>query len=233
MLWRISAAAISVVVLVVAGVFVWRLTQPERVESGANGYGAVKRVVVDIGDGDITLSPGKGEVTVEKRLAWTTIQQPQLTATVAGDTLTIGGGCTGDTRFGLGGHCSTRLTITVPDGLAVDVTAEASELRVQGVTGSLKLRAASGTIRGDGLRAGDVDAHIDSGDVRLEFAAAPKNVSAAAEAGDVTVALAPGAYHVSADTQQGARSVQVTDDTAAASTVTARTSTGDVLIKYS
>ncbi|MFI5914623.1 DUF4097 family beta strand repeat-containing protein [Dactylosporangium sp. NPDC051541] len=230
MAWRISAAAISAVVLLIAGVVVWRLVQPERVHTGSAAYDALHKIVVDIGDGNVTLSPGTGGVTVEQRLAWTTLRTPALSESVSGDTLTIRGGCAG-TRFD--GHCTASLTITVPDGVAVDVRADAGELRAQGVTGALKLRAATGTIRGEGLRAGDVDVHIDSGDVQLAFAERPRSVTAAAEAGDVTVALAPGAYHVSADTQQGERDIQVTEDSAATSTVTARTSTGDVRIRYS
>jgi hypothetical protein len=232
--WRVFAVAASVVVLLVAAVVVWQVVLPERVRTQTLSYSGVQKIVVDVGDGDVTLQPAAtGAVVVQERLAWTTVGRPGLTGTVDGSVLTIGGGCSGSVWQRLGGRCTTGLTVSVPDGMPVSVTVEAGDVRVAGLTGPLLLRASAGSIRGDGLRSGSVDAHIDSGDIGLSFAAVPRTVTAVAETGDVTVALARGAYHVLAEPGQGERDIQVGDDPAATATVTARSSFGGVHIHYS
>ncbi|MFC0528358.1 DUF4097 family beta strand repeat-containing protein [Phytohabitans kaempferiae] len=251
--WMTLGTAATVVVLLFAGAVAWTWLSPKRTDEDRQSYRqAVARVHLDSNAGDITVSPGEpGVVTVEHRLAWSSLRKPTVERTWSGDTLTITGRCprTG-LKFGLGSDCTMDYVLTVPPDVTLDLRTEAGSVRVSDLTGEMRLaasagditaenvsgplwaRADSGQITGTGLRSDTTDVEIDSGDVELSYAEAPPSVSAVASAGDVVIALPAGAYKVTAEAASGDERVGVTTDPAATSAVTARTSAGDVTIQY-
>ncbi|MDQ7903611.1 DUF4097 family beta strand repeat-containing protein [Phytohabitans sp. ZYX-F-186] len=252
--WRTLGAAATVLVLLFAGAVAWTWLSPERTDEHRETYRQeVSRVTLDSNAGDITVTAGEaGAVTVERRLAWTSLRKPTVEEKWSGDTLTITGRCPGTgLKFGLGSDCTLDYVLRVPPGVALDLRTEAGSVRVSDLTGEVRLtasagditaehvsgplyaRADSGKITGVGLRSDTTDVEIDSGDVDLTYAEVPPTVSAVASAGDVVIHLPSGAYAVTADAASGDERVEVTTDPGAPSSVTARTSAGDVTIQYS
>ncbi|HWH00884.1 MAG TPA: DUF4097 family beta strand repeat-containing protein [Pilimelia sp.] len=252
--WRALGVVASVLVLLLAGLLAWGWLAPRRTEERTQTYRQpVGRVQVEVDAGDVTVvgASAGGEVTVERRLAWRTARTPTVAETWSGDALRVTGRCpsTGLT-LGLGGDCSIELVLRVPPQVAVEVRTDAGAVRLRDLTGEvqvavsagdvsadalagpLRIRSDSGEISAAGLRGDRVEVRADAGEIRLGFAEPPAAVSVVSSAGDVTVELAPGSYRVSADTDAGRRRVEVTNDPAAARTVTARTEAGDIHIRY-
>lgn len=251
--WMTLGTAATVVVLLFAGAVAWTWLSPQRTDNGRQTYRqAVSRVTLDSNAGDVTVAAGEpGAVTVERRISWTSLRKPTVEETWSGDTLTVTGRCprTG-LKFGLGSDCKMDYVLRVPPGVAVDVrteagnvravdltgevrlTASAGEITAESISGPLYARADSGQITGVGLRSDTTDVAIDAGGVELTYAEVPPTVSAVASAGDVVIHLPAGAYDVTADAASGDERVEVTSDPGAPSSVTARTSAGDVLIQY-
>lgn len=251
--WRTLGAVASVLILFLAGVTVWGWLRPEHnADRHFEHAGAVARVTVRTGDGDVTVQPGSGRgVTVDSHLSWTTLRAAGATVTVQGDSLQVAGECpTGDLPFGIGGTCRVDVVVHVPAATPVEVTTEggdvqvadlsggvslstaAGDVDVHDLSGDLSLRSDAGTVDGSGLRSPVVHARLDAGDLTLTFAAAPTTVTAVADAGDVTLALARGSYQVHAQTDSGSPEVDVANDPEATSTVTARAGAGSMRIRY-
>lgn len=248
-LGRALGTALTVVVLVVAGVAAWTWLAPDRGEARSHTYRQpVTSVHLDNDDGDITVHAGPpGAVTVASRLSWTTLGRPTTEESWDGDTLTIAGRCP---RTHPGSACVVDYVLVVPPGVALDLrtgagavrardltgdvrlAAAAGDVTADDVTGPLRVRADTGRVTGSGLRSDAVDIEIGSGDVALTFAEPPATATAVAGHGDVVVGLPAGAYDVAADAASGDDTVEVRQDPAAPSRVTARTGAGDVHVRY-
>ena len=121
------------------------------------------------------------------------------------------------------------------DGLSgdVDLRTSSGDVNVRGLSGPTALKTGSGDVNAAELRARTVQAVSSSGDVELEFRAAPDDVDSATASGDVNVVLPPPlAYRVEADTGSGDREVGVDEDSSSPRVVRARTSSGDVIVAY-
>ena len=181
--------------------------------------GAVERVTVDAGDGEILVVAGAdSEVRVDSTVhgSWHT---PKLRAVRVGDEVRLRAHCPG---FSIG-PCRASLVIHVPAATAVDVRAGAGDLTANGVSGNVQLRTGSGDVQADGL-SGAVDLRTGSGDV-----------STRGLGGDVTLRTASG--DVSAEALSSARVKAVTssgdvdlDFVSAPRDVDAASASGDVQI---
>jgi hypothetical protein len=210
--------------------------------------GPVRELRVESGSGDITLVPARGEeVRIDSRSEGT-LYAPRPRVEVVAGTVDVDGGCS---PLGLG-PCSSRLVIEVPDGIPVrvdlaagDVTATAlsgnvdlstssGDVRVRSLAGRVELETSSGDIDAAGLRAHTVRGESSSGDVELEFAAAPQTAEADTSAGDARIAVPPGreSYRVEVDSSGGSSESVVSRDPSSARLLRARTRAGDALISY-
>lgn len=211
----------------------------------------VSRVVLNLRDGDITLTPGEaGQVVIERRLEWSE-SKPTIEETWAGDTLEITSRCAGESTLGVRPHCAVAYIMRVPPDVAIDARTVASKIDVRhlrgdlrlselsgdvnvtNITGRLRVQTTSGGITGAGLRCGQVEVQATSGDVHLGFAAAPQQLTAKTESGNVDIAMPDDdTYRVVVDTSAGDTEIRVRQDPGAARTIGVQTSRGDVHIRY-
>ncbi|MEU4626722.1 DUF4097 family beta strand repeat-containing protein [Actinoplanes sp. NPDC023801] len=246
--WRTLGTAATVLVLVVVGVLGWTWFGPRRTGDAHFEQSGATKVTVRTGDGDVTVRSGPGDkVTVDSDLSWSTMGEPDANAAMRGDTFEVVGRCP---TVVMGSECTVDFVVHVPDGVAVEVITEGGTVQASGLTGPVRLtsaagdvkaddlsgdvvlRSEAGSITGSGLRAANVEAGLDAGDLDLTFAAVPTAVTAVADAGDITLALAPGPYRVQVETGNGEPQISVTDDRSAPSSVTARTGAGSVTVRY-
>jgi hypothetical protein len=146
-------------------------------------------------------------------------------------------------------ECSVDLTVAVPSGIAVtastdagDVTAssisnlslktDSGNLQVTGGSGIVHLTTDSGQITGAAMGAANVTANADSGDVTLNFAQVPANVSVQDDSGNVVVTLPPGgtSYAVSAHSLSGNTTIGVPTNPASTDVISISVDSGNVSV---
>ena len=188
---------------------------------------AGSQVTVSVDAGNLTLEPAAGDQLVLTGVAHYGLIRPTVAVTMTGTGVAVTAHCG---PF-LVGECHVDLTVGVPAGLAVsastdsgDITASnldaltlhanSGNLQVNGGSGLLHLSTDSGQITGVAMGASDVNASADSGDISLDFARAPADVTIQDDSGDVTVTVPSGgpAYAVSAHSDSGSTSIEVPTD---------------------
>lgn len=121
------------------------------------------------------------------------------------------------------------------DGLTggADLRTGSGDVTAGGLTGTVKLRSSSGDVSAADLDARRVWASTNSGDVTLEFTAAPDRVDALGNSGDMNVVVPPGSgrYHVITDTNSGSTNA-IPDSPRATRLIHVRTNSGDVSVNY-
>jgi GNAT superfamily N-acetyltransferase len=122
-----------------------------------------------------------------------------------------------------------RVTVVGVDG-GVDVRTGAGKVHVRDAGGPLRLHATAGSVEGEQLGPGPVDAHTDAGHVRLSFDAAPEAVAVVAVAGAIELRLPGGPYRVDVESAAGGTRVDVPTAPDAPRTVRARSDAGSVRI---
>ena len=97
----------------------------------------------------------------------------------------------------------------------------------------MRLRSSSGDVSAADLGARRVSASTNSGDVTLEFTAAPDRVDALGHSGDMQVIVPPGSgpYHVITDTNSGDTNA-IPDSARATRLIHVRTNSGDASVAY-
>jgi hypothetical protein len=206
---------------------------------------AASQLSVAVDSGDLTLvASGDSQVHLTGVAHYGLVRPTvDVTTTAAGVSVTV------HCPWFVASECSVDLTVAIPSRLEVTASTDTGnltsnglddlslqtdtgDLQVNGGAGFLHLSSRTGDITGTAIDAPRVTASDQTGDVSLDFAQAPTNVSAQDQTGDVTVTLPAGgmAYAVSAHTQIGDTNVDVPTDPASTSEISASTSTGDVTV---
>ena len=252
--WQTFGIAVTVAVLLSAGAAAWtRLSpQPTEEQHRQTFRQPVSRVQFDSNVGDVTVLAGEpGAVTVERRLTWTSVHRPTVDEEWSGDTLQITGRCPSTGwRFGVGHDCRINYVLLVPPDVSLEVRTDAGDVRLSELTGDVQITVAAGDVEAEHLTgplrvhsgSGDVsgmelrtvatDIEASAGDIDLSFARVPVTVTVVTDAGDVVIALPGGGYRVSTDADAGEEHIDVANDPGAPSTVSARTSAGDITVRY-
>ena len=205
----------------------------------------ITRVDLNVGAGNITMTPGKGKrVTVTRRLEWSR-KRPRVTQTWTGTILHITATCPDQ------GQCAVNYTITLPIAVAVQartgagnvtisrlasgvtVNDSAGNVQLTGVAGTIRVTSQAGDVTGVRLRSGSVSVRGKAGHISLRFTVVPVGVSAITQAGPVLleVPAAQSGYHVAAHTQAGQRHVSVQLNSRSSHTLVARTNAGNVTVR--
>jgi|tagenome__1003787_1003787.scaffolds.fasta_scaffold20635482_1 hypothetical protein len=188
----------------------------------------VQKVVVasDAGDVEVVATATK-RVIVRQTTHWVT-SKPTPERTVSGGVLRLADGCKRDWPIF---RCDTSYRIEVPRDLAVEAHADAGDVLVRGVGGSLAMTSDAGDVEATGLTGTHVKANSDAGDVQLALAIAPSSLDAQTDAGDVDIELPRGEYALNADTDAGDVSVSgIVRYDRSAHAVKARSDAGDVTV---
>ncbi|MFD9356824.1 DUF4097 domain-containing protein [Streptomyces sp. NPDC060031] len=210
-------------------------------EAGATIGESVTAVeVTDARAGSIEVTPGSGPgVTVRRTVHYRGDTAPAPGQRVSGGVLTFTNGCSGscyiDYRLEVPASAAVRLDnssgrITVTGVASADLSSDSGPVTAERITGPLKVRTSSGRITAAGLSGPSAQVHSDSGDARLDFTAAPKSVTAETGSGDVTLKVPAAPYEIAVSTTSGDREVALPSTPAAASRLSAKTTSGDLRI---
>jgi hypothetical protein len=208
----------------------------------------VTRMVAATDTGDVRVrAAAMGEQPrMIRTLRWS-FSRPRLQQQVSGGSEQVDARCPVH-RFGT---CSVDLELVVPPATTLRVDTDTGDVFVNGTSGDLAATTSTGGVTMTGVsgrnlsartNTGDVRvaasganavvaASSDTGDVQLSFAAAPQSVRASTSTGDVTISVPAGdSYAVTAQTDVGDRRIQVPSDPAAARSLFATSSVGDVQV---
>ncbi|MEV6685485.1 DUF4097 family beta strand repeat-containing protein [Streptomyces sp. NPDC051130] len=218
---------------------------------------AVRAVEVTDGrHGSVEVVPGSGPgVTVHRTVHYRGDTPPRPDQRVTSGVLSFTAGCPGtcyvDYRLEVPASATVKLRtdsgrLTVTGVAAADLTSSSGTVtaeRVAGpltvrtssgdvgagrIAGPLRIRTSSGDIRAAELSGAQAEVRSGSGDARLAFATRPASVTADTGSGDLTLRVPRGAYRIAATTSSGTRDITLPADPAAASSLSVKTTSGDV-----
>lgn len=195
--------------------------------------------------GGLRVTQGTGpQVVVDRWLRGKAAKDGNSAWTLRDGTLALTARCT--LNFG---DCGARYTVAVPSGvpvlveggddgvivsgLAQNVTlvTTGGSIKVDGLSGVLRLRSDDGSITAVRTRSADVRARTNSGAIRLGFDAAPPKVDAASDDGRVVATVPAGEYSVKVESKDGrARSTVKDAGPGATKKIIARSFTGNVTV---
>ncbi|MFG1943598.1 DUF4097 family beta strand repeat-containing protein [Nonomuraea sp. NPDC048826] len=186
----------------------------------------VTKLEVRNGSGDtlITETWG-GAVKVDETLHWRG-DKPKTEHTVNGDTLLITYECAR-----AWGDCGVNYKIEIPKGLEVVAKAGSGDVTLRSLSGPLVVTSGSGTVDATGLTGKTVTAEMGSGDLKLEYAAAPDDAQLETGSGSVVLRLPDEGYDVDAEVGSGEATVSVRDDQNAPRKVKVSAGSGDVSVQ--
>ncbi|WP_329427225.1 DUF4097 family beta strand repeat-containing protein [Streptomyces sp. NBC_01268] len=239
-------ASVSLTVTLAAGLLLTGCSFDDGPKKTASADATVTEAItaVDVSDarsGSIEVTPGTGPgVTVRRTVHYRGDTVPEPAQRVSGGVLTLTNGtcsdsCSVDYRLEVPASAKVTLDsssgdITVAGVAAAEIETSSGSVRADRIAGPLKISTSSGPITAENLGAPSVDAHSDSGDVRLVFPKAPNSVAVETTSGDATVQVPPAPYRVDIDTSSGSREITVPTDPAAPSHLSVKTTSGDVRI---
>src|SRR3954470_399861 len=189
----------------------------------------VQKVVVasDAGDVEVVATATK-RVIVRQKTHWVT-SRPTPERTVSGGVLRLADGC--KRRWPLF-RCDTSYRLEVPRDLAVEAHADAGDVLVRGVRGSVAVTSDAGDVDATGLTGTHAKATSNAGDVHLAFATTPASIDAHTDAGDVDIELPGGEYALNTASDAGDTTVSgIIRYDRSAHAVTARSDAGDVTVR--
>lgn len=148
--------------------------------------------------------------------------------------------------------CRTDYLIEAPSDIAVTASTSHNDMSVSNITGPVELSTSHGNIEVDrvsgaaqlstshgnvigiGVASSEVTARSSHGDVRLGFNSAPSEIVATTSHGNIEIVLPDTgvAYAVDLSTSRGSTSSPVRTDPIAERTIEARSSHGDVTVRY-
>ena len=188
-------------------------------------YPVAKRLELDSGSGTVVVhGQNRNDIQLASRIR-STGHSPELTTDTNGARLRVRASChhrfftwdLGNDSFGLGPLCATSYTANVPAATA------------------LSIELGQGDIHGDRLASKTVSIDSGTGDVDLEFTAAPRNVQIDSGTGDVTVLVPGGSYAIQTDTGLGDTHVDqgIVNDPLSTNVIRIDSGTGDVSVERS
>lgn len=116
----------------------------------------------------------------------------------------------------------------VEGDVKLDVTS--GDVSATDLTGRFDVKANSGDIEAQGLKGGPVSVETTSGDIELSVADST-DIRAKGTSGDIEISAPGGDYKVTADTRHGEVENQLGNNTDAAHTVNATTTSGDIELR--
>jgi hypothetical protein len=243
---RILAVGLALT-LVVYGAFVLASLLARETRTSSATFDGVAVVELDTGFESVDVVADRDATRVDLTRRWTwSIKAPSVSARKVGDRLVVSSSC----PWTPGLPCTGRVTLTVPQDVAVrggasdghltvagvtgpvDLSTADGGLELRDVTGRLRLSSKDGSIDGVGISSTDVVADTADGHVRLDFAVAPQTVRAETSDGSVEV-LVPDdgtAYRVAVDVSDGSQQVRVPTDPKGTRRISVHTSDGSVTV---
>ncbi|WP_436520711.1 DUF4097 family beta strand repeat-containing protein [Actinoplanes sp. HUAS TT8] len=247
-LWVGAGSVLTVVMLILAGLYVWGWAGKRTLVEEQAFDQPVQHVDVDLSNGDVTfLAATDDRVRVKRTLTWS-YDRPVTNDSASGDGVALSAGC-GD-HFRLPG-CRIKYEVQVPAGVTITAKVRSGGITSRGNNGTKTFRTTSGDIdvrdaQGDlsaeavsgrvmalGLAASRAEVTARSGNVQLSFSRPPDSVRVSTTSGDLTISVPPAdAYRVQGNTTSGTRSIEVREDAAAPRSIVAEARSGDTRVEY-
>ncbi|MEV0379940.1 DUF4097 family beta strand repeat-containing protein [Nonomuraea sp. NPDC050643] len=189
--------------------------------------------------GGVRVLPGTGgAVQVERWVRGKAADDP--TWSLRDGTLRLGANCSM-----VFGDCGARYHVKVPPGVRLSVDAadgvilnglaqdvdvvSRDRIQVTGVSGRLRLRS-EGPITGEGLKSAYVRCRTSDGAIDVTFADRPTTLDLESGDGRVTATVPTGSYAVTVRSKDGSERSEIKHDRESASTIVARSTSGDVRV---
>ncbi len=194
---------------------------------------------IDASLGGVRVLPGTGgAVQVERWVRGRAADGPawslrEGTLRLSADCSLVFGDC--GARYHVKVPPGVRLSIDAADGIILndltqDVDAVSRDrIQVTNASGRLRLRS-EGSIKGEGLRSGQVRGRTWDGSIDLAFTDPPATLDLQSRDGRVTARVPPGAYAVTTASREGSERSEVTNDRDGARKIVVRSTTGDVRV---
>ncbi len=222
--WRIPGLIVLTAVAV-GGFAVAASARHVEVADKSATYPAAERLELDSSSGTMVLhGEERNDIQVASRLR-ATGEKPDLQTDANPSRLRVRASChrtflnfeLGEDGFGIGPVCKADFTVSLPAATA------------------LSIDLGQGDVRGDGLRSPTVSVSSGTGDVALEFAAAPREIAIDSGTGDVTIRIPAGSYDIQTDTGTGDTRFDsgIVKDASSPNTIRIDSGTGDVTIERS
>lgn len=191
--------------------------------------GPISRVVVADSGSDVQISgdPTAAGVSGEAVVQWKGKggKRPTLRQSVSDGVLTVTKDCSG------GGCGPVDITMSVPTGIAVQVTTSDGHIGLSGVTGAVDLTSSNGTIDATGLGSGNASFRTSDGDIDASFVGAPARITARTTNGTVSIGTdGRTAYDDSVHATGGIQTLTNVRDRRATDEIDVTTTNGDVTI---
>jgi hypothetical protein len=228
--WGVLVAASAIVlvaaILIMAGLW---LATSDRASTSYSVGSAVLGVEIIVVRGDVEiLGGGLDEVQVVRAERSLYGHEPTERRTTADGVLRIESSCPSLVV----GSCGADYRVTVPESVAVTVSAEHGDVRLAGYRGSAHVFADEGSITADAFCGFVLQATARGGSIAVSAICSPERLELRTDTGDVEAAVPPGRYTVDADTNGGrvvVRGLERVED--APWTIQALSSTGDVTVE--
>jgi Putative adhesin len=210
--------------------------------------GSVRRIIVDLDAGGMTLHGGAATVVTGTRTVERSVRSPSFSETLTGETLPVKARC----QSFMTGFCSVHYDLNVPADVTVEATSSggsltasdiagdltldssAGSVSVTGATGHLKLSSSAGSVKVSETRSTEINARSSGGSVKVSLLAPPTNVDLSSSAGSATLELprTSDAYDVDASSTAGSSTVTVDTATSSARKIRVQSSAGSVMVNY-
>ena len=192
--------------------------------------GAVRRVVLDVGDADVAVVGGgrRASVDVSRRERYSFGRPAKTRREVAGGTFKVTSRC----PEALPDACSVRYRVVVPDNVPVEVATGDGAVRFERYRGSAQVATGGGDIDVEGFCGFALRAQTESGDVDATVSCPAQQLSLRTRTGSVHAVVPPGRYEIDAQSASGRnalRGISATEDAPFA--IQALSSSGDVLVE--
>jgi len=194
---------ILLVALAVGGfALVSHLAKDVRTETGSIDLGDARQLALQVPSADVRIVQGDvASPTYEARVT-SGLLDTDFALQRGSDAVQVVADC----RAWLSPGCGVDLTVTVPEGLQVDVVGGSGDVEVSGLAaGVVTIRSGEGDVDLDGLGVQDLTVVTGGGDVDATFAEQPFAVKVTTGSGDVDLGLPDGdrPYEVEATSSSG------------------------------
>lgn len=184
----------------------------------------VSRVVLDVHHGSVTATSfDRPSVSVKRHTSGFERGVGEASGAVDGDTLTLVAHCA------IAGECWYNHMLELPLDTALELTFLDGYIEVGQLTGPLAASVETGHLRAYELASPTVDIDYGTGDVSLQFVAAPAEVMVVVGEGDVDITVPAGAY--ACDVSPAPALDGVTCDPAAPSVIAVAVASGRVTLR--
>jgi hypothetical protein len=226
-----------------------RLLSSEIKHSGTNWGGGIGTIELDLSNGSVTIVGVANRTSVEISQAATTgLLSGSVEMRLRDGSLRIHQRC----PTLLGFRCRADLDLQVPDGVFItggtsngairashlsgdlDIRTSNGAISLEDMTGRLNGRTSNGAIFGENIGSPSVTFQTSNGSITMDFASPPAMVDLRTSNGAIRIDLpsdAP-AFAVSTTTSNGRIDTSVRTDPASSNRIDARTSNGNITIRY-